>query len=83
MDEILDYYFIHYLFNLNSWLIQDYDSLLREIGGYKSLFDHKFVDVVAKNDYLLADLTLEHAILNFLKSDSVRISRSHFEGIRN
>lgn len=83
MDEILDYYFIHYLFNLNSWLIRDYDSLLREIGGYKSLFDHNFVDVVAKSDYLLDDLALEHAILSFLKSDSVRISRSNFEGFRN
>ncbi len=80
-EEILEYYFIHYIYNLDSWLIDDYANLLKDIGGYGNLFTVDFVKKVFEKGRIREDLETMSAIREFLVSDSVRIYRKHFKGV--
>ncbi|MBN1551437.1 hypothetical protein JW979_08210, partial [bacterium] len=33
-DEVYEYYFMAFLYNVNNWLFVDYDDFIRDIGGY-------------------------------------------------
>jgi hypothetical protein len=80
-EEILEYYFIHYVYNLDSWLIDDYADFLKDIGGYGNLFKVDFVNKVFEKGKIREDLETMSAIGEFLASDSVRIYRKHFKGV--
>ena len=34
IDEVYEYYFMAFIYNVNNWLFKDYDEFLRDIGGY-------------------------------------------------
>jgi len=39
IEEVWEYYFMAFIHNANNWLFQDYEGLIREIGGYFQQFE--------------------------------------------
>lgn len=48
VNEVYEYYFMAFVYNVNDWLFNDYEDFIREIGGYQRQFDpisyKKFLD---------------------------------------
>jgi hypothetical protein len=39
IEEVYEYYFMAFMHNASDWLFQDYEGLIREIGGYSQQFE--------------------------------------------
>jgi hypothetical protein len=80
-EEILEYYFMHNIQNLQSWVFRDQAKFLDEIGGYDAsnssgIYSY-FLDSV--NRWEMIEYT--RAIKAFLNSTEIRLGNSHFRAI--
>ena len=77
-ESIQEYYFMHNLYMLKSWTIQNYDAYFREVGGGPQAFSWPIFKYFAfgKNCYKISEI--EVALIEFLKSELVFLSREHF-----
>jgi hypothetical protein len=80
-DEILEYYFMHNIQNLQSWVFRDQAKFLDEIGGYDAsnssgIYSY-FLDSVNRWEMI----EYARAIKAFLNSTEIRLGNSHFRAI--
>lgn len=77
-EEILEYYFMHNIQGLQSWVFRDQAKLLDEIGGYNASNSSRiysyFLDTLNRWD----NAEYEHAIKAFLNSKEIRLGSNHF-----
>ena len=77
-EEILEYYFMHNIQSLQSWVFRDQEKLLDEIGGYDASNSSRiysyFLD--SFNRWEMAEYT--RAIKAFLNSTEIRLGGDHF-----
>lgn len=77
-DSILEYYFIHNIYNLNSWLFSDYEAYIRDIGGILNCHSWRSFDYFANNENAYQINIIRSAIEEFLQQRSQYLSRKHF-----
>jgi hypothetical protein len=77
-EEIYQYYYLHYIYNLNSWIFSNYEKVLHDIGGYSNLFNITLPKYLASHPAMRDQELIEVAVMNFLRSDSIRLSPEHF-----
>ena len=79
-DEVLEYYYMRRMHNLQSWVYPSYDEYLRGVGGYAQSMSTAayayFLDSVGAADLERS----ESALRRFLESDALRLGREHFSG---
>jgi hypothetical protein len=77
-DEILEYYFMHNIKGLQSWIFKDQEKFLHEIGGYEASHTSRIYSYFlnSSNRWELADYA--GAIKAFLDSTEIRLTSSHF-----
>ncbi len=78
-EEILEYYFMHNLQALQSWVFLDQEKLLDEIGGYDRSNSSRVYSYFLGSQNRRERVDYERAITAFLKSNEIRISRNHFK----
>jgi hypothetical protein len=77
-DSILEFYFIHNIYNLKSWTIKDWEKYHGEIGGPSKAYSWGIFPYFFKqqNAYSLNETTI--AVSNFLTLGSQFLQRSHY-----
>lgn len=82
IDEIGEFYFMHHIYRMNSWIFMNYDLMLNEIGGYyRSISDDIFKYFLETNNKFSVE-NIRIAINNFILSDESSLSWQHFpEGL--
>jgi hypothetical protein len=78
MDSILEYYFMHNIFMLKSWLIPDYEKYFRDIGGSDFAYGWKIFEYFSEKSNSFPVQTLQKVVFEFLNTRSLFISREHF-----
>ena len=43
-QEVYEYYFMRFIYNNNDWLLDDYSSMIKELGGYREQLEPKVYD---------------------------------------
>lgn len=81
-EEIFEYYFMHNLYEPNSWIYINYDQYLSEVGGYKASVSLKAYKYFIKTKNKFNSEYFEKGIIKFLNSDELRLSRRHFENTK-
>lgn len=78
LDSILEYYFMHNIFMLKSWLITDYEKYFKDIGGSEFAYGWKIFEYFSQKSNSFPVQTLQKVVLKFLHTKSLFISREHF-----
>lgn len=78
-EEILEYYFMHHIYNLKSWIFKDEAILLKDIGGYDASNSSKIYSYFLDHKNRWANEEYRSAIIAFLNSNDIRIRRNHYE----
>jgi hypothetical protein len=77
-DQILEYYFMRRIHQLQTWLFEDYDEYLSQVGGYKGSMTTKAYGVYLDTFTPARHELLQEALRQFLVSSDFRIGRQHF-----
>jgi hypothetical protein len=77
--EIFEYYFMHNIYQLKSWIFPDYEEMLASLNGYRNSHSVKIFSYFISTKNKIAKERRDMAVLNFLKSGEIRLSRRHFE----
>ena len=77
--EILEYYFMHNIYRLRSWIFKDYEIFLNEVGGYYESNTEKVFNYYFTNSNRYSNSLINQALVNFLNSDDVCLNRQHFD----
>lgn len=77
-DEILEYYFMHNIHGLQSWIFRDQAKLLDEIGGYDASNSSRIYSYFLDSLNRWNGTDYEGAIKAFLNSKEIRLGSSHF-----
>lgn len=76
--SILEFYFMHHLFNLKSWTIKDYEKYYNSVGGPTKAYNwqifHYFFQEI--NVYSISELCA--SVDRFLNTDDQFLNRFHF-----
>ena len=77
-DSIEEYYFVHNLYMLKSWIMKDYDQYFKESGEGKNSYSWPIFAYFAtmKNSYSVNEIRL--ALEKFLSTEDTFLSREHF-----
>ena len=78
MDSILEYYFMHNIFMLKSWLIPDYEKYFMDIGGSTFAHGWSIFRYFSEKSNSFPVQTLQKVVFEFLNTKSLFISREHF-----
>lgn len=77
-DSILEYYFMHNIYMLKSWLIPDYEKYFLDIGGSDFAYGWNIFKYFSAKSNSFPVQTLQKVVFEFLKTRSLFISREHF-----
>ena len=77
--EIFEYYFMNNIYQLKSWIFADYEEMLTSLNGYRNSHSEKMFSYFISTSNKIAKESRDTAVLNFLKSGEIRLSRRHFE----
>ncbi len=77
-DEILEYYFMHNLHRLQSWVFLNEEKFLDEIGGYDASNSSQIYSYYLSGKNRWSNEDYERAITAFLHSNDIRLSNLHF-----
>jgi hypothetical protein len=72
-NEILQYYFMNYLYPDDNWLFPNYVEMLRHIGGFHSLSTNKIYNFFYKKIHLKEINIIEKKLNIFFASEKIRI----------
>lgn len=78
LEDLYEFYFMHYVYNLLSWCIPDYAEFVKDLGGRRDLDTNRVFSWFfnASNKYDLD--CLKHAVAKFLNGPEFILGRSHF-----
>jgi hypothetical protein len=79
-SEILEFYFMHHLDKLKTWIFYDISKTTSELGGYSKVIDWGIFSHYFKGTNSIERETIESAVEAFLKSDDFVLGREHFPG---
>jgi hypothetical protein len=81
-ESLFEFYFMNYVFNLQSWSIPHYPSFLKDIGTRREPKSEKVYDwyFSEKNKFSLN--CLRQVVLNYLNSDELVLGRVHFSTVK-
>jgi len=77
-ESILEYYFMHNVYNLKSWLFLDYERYICDIGGIINCHSWKSFGYFLNNKNAYPITIIRSAIKEFLQLKSQYITRQHF-----
>jgi len=77
-EEILEYYYMHNIHGLQSWVFRDQTKLLDEIGGYDASNSSRIYSYFLAGHNRWDSADYERAIKAFLNSKEIRLGKSHF-----
>ena len=77
-EEILEYYFMHNIQGLQSWVFRDQAKLLDEIGGYDASNSSRIYSYFLDNLNRWDSADYGRAIKAFLNSKEIRLGSNHF-----
>lgn len=77
-ESILEYYFMHNVYNLKSWLFLDYERYISDIGGISHCNSWRSFSYFTNNKNAYPVTILRSAIQEFLQLKSQYITRKHF-----
>jgi len=78
MESILEYYFMHNIFMLKSWLIPDYEKYFMDVGGSEFANGWNIFKYFSGELNSFPVETLQKVVSEFLHAKSPFISREHF-----
>jgi len=75
--DVLQYYFMRYIFNTNNLFFDDYDAVIKELGGYREQFQPPIY-----TQWLIAWSPEKHELIrsglkNFIESQDFRMDYTH------
>lgn len=77
-EEILEYYYMHNIHSLQSWVFRDQTKLLDEIGGYDASNSSRIYSYFLDSQNRWDSADYERAIKAFLNSREIRLGSNHF-----
>ena len=77
--KVLEFYYMHYIYNSKDWFFLDYNLMLKKLGSYHYQWSNKFYDLWLKNkrDKNFKNL-LYKRLDNFIYSNDLTFNLSHF-----
>ena len=78
-NEILEYYFMHNIYRLRSWIFKDYEIFLNEVGGYYESNTEKVFNYYFTTSNRYSNSLINQALVNFLNSEDICLKRQHFD----
>lgn len=80
--EVLEFYFMHNIYRIKSWIFKDLTLAYREMGGYQNLIDWGiFAYYYQHNSNSISEESINYAVKQFLISENYNLSREHFDGL--
>jgi hypothetical protein len=76
--KVQEFYFVHHLFNMSSWIIPDTDKLYIKFGTARIMNNTKIFDYYLNSQNKVPMSCLHKAVSNFLKSNDIKIERWHY-----
>jgi hypothetical protein len=80
-NEIYEYYFMRNIYNMKNWIFVDSGKFQIEIDGYNNSVSSKIYSYFQKTQNKRDRETHEIIISAFLKSNSLRLNRAHFQHV--
>lgn len=78
LEDLSEFYYMHYVYNLLSWCIPNYADFVKDLEGRRELNTERVFSwfLKTRNKYELA--CLKQAVTEFLKGRDLILGRSHF-----
>ena len=81
--DILEFYFMHNIYKVKSWIFIDFERCIKEIGGYDNYIYQEILEYyLYTNNKFPVDI-IRNALLSFLKSNSVCLDQIHLDSSFN
>jgi hypothetical protein len=77
-SQVREYYFLHYIYQLKTWVYQDYDAYLDIVGGYSGSMTTRAMGEYVESFSKTFDSRTRLALVNFIHSRDPRLNKSHF-----
>jgi hypothetical protein len=77
--QVLEYYFMRYIYNTENWLFDDYNAMIRQIGGYYEQLTPKVYEQWLNAWSPEKHLETLRALERFVDSGDFRLDYTHFE----
>ena len=78
LDELYEYYFMRFVFHLQSWIIPDYPAFLNQVQSFTQPDFQRTVKAYFSSNNAYHLECIDQAIWEFLNSSDLRITRKHF-----